>query len=92
MRKIWDKIVALLLRIPQDKWLHFIAGVLIGAFFGIALKMGGAAVVPVIFAAFAKDFFDLWTGEKFDWWDFAATTAGGVYISLCYLLAHIFFG
>ena len=30
MRKIWDKIVALISKVPYDKLLHFIAGLVIG--------------------------------------------------------------
>ena len=39
MRKIWDKIVAWVLSIPADKRLHFVCGLIIAAFFAIALGM-----------------------------------------------------
>ena len=59
MRKIWDKFVAWLYKVPFDKWLHFIFGVLIAAFFACSLGMR-ACIVPVVFAGFCKEFFDLW--------------------------------
>jgi len=77
MRKIWDKIVEWILGIPADKKLHFVAGFIIAAFFGLALGMK-AVIVPAIFAGFIKEFFDLWTTNKWEWWDFAATCFGGL--------------
>ena len=76
MRKIWDKIVAWLLSIPQDKRLHFVCGLIISAFFGMALGMKVCAW-PVLFFAFGKEMFDSWTGGEWDWWDFLATILGG---------------
>ena len=77
MRKIWDKFVAWLLSIPADKRLHFAGGLIIAAFFAIALGMK-FCIWPVIFFAFGKEFFDQWTGGKFDWLDLAATMAGTI--------------
>ena len=77
MRKIWDKIVAWILGIPTDKKLHFVAGFIIAAFFGLALGMK-AVIVPAIFAGFIKEFFDQWTTDQWEWWDFAATCLGGL--------------
>ena len=85
IRKIWDWIVALICKVPYDKLLHFIAGLIIAAFFGITLKMK-AAIVPVIFAGFIKEFFDKWTTEKWEWWDFAATCIGGLLIQVFILI------
>ena len=28
MRKLWDKLVALIYKVPFDKWLHFMAGLI----------------------------------------------------------------
>lgn len=77
MRKIWDKIVAWFLGIPVDKRLHCAAGIIIAAFFAIALNMK-FCFWPVIFFAFAKEFFDSWTGGQFDWKDFLATLIGAL--------------
>lgn len=85
MRKIWDKIVALLVAIPQDKKMHFVAGLIIAAFFALAPGMK-AAIVPAIAAAFIKEFFDQWTTGKWEWWDFAVTCLGGLLIQVFILL------
>lgn len=81
MRKIWDKIVALISKVPYDKLLHFIAGLVIAAFFCITLGMK-VCIVPAIVAGFAKEFFDNWTSDEVDWWDFVATVAGGLVIQI----------
>ena len=88
MRKIWDKIVQWLLHLPADKRLHFVAGFVIAAFFGLALGMDWV-IVPAVFAAFIKEFFDQWTsptGEGWDWLDFLATILGGVLAQLFVLI------
>ena len=85
IRKIWDAFVSLLNKVPYDKWLHAVAGLVIGAFFCIALDMK-VCIVPVIFAGFIKEFFDLWTTDKWDWWDFAATCFGGLVPQIFVLL------
>ena len=85
MRKIWDKIVAWILAIPADKKLHFVAGFIIAAFFDLALGMK-AIIVPAVFAGFIKEFFDLWTTNKWEWWDFAATCFGGLLAQLFVVL------
>lgn len=78
MRKIWDKFVAWVLSIPADKRLHFVCGLVIAAFFGLALGMK-FCFWPVIFAAAGKEVFDIFSsGQKFDWKDFLATLLGGL--------------
>lgn len=85
IRKIWDAIVKFISSVSYDKLLHFIAGLVISSFFCIALGMK-ACIVPAIFAGFIKEFFDLWTTDKWDWWDFAATCFGGLVPQLFVLL------
>lgn len=85
MRKIWDKIVAWFLAIPRDKCLHFGAGIVIADFFAIALGMR-FCFWPVIFFAVGKEFFDQWTGGKFDWWDVLATLLGALVPQIFVLL------
>lgn len=81
MRKIWDKIVALISKVPYDKLLHFIVGLVAAAFFAIVWPSAAEwCIAPVIAIAFAKEFFDNWTGDKCDWLDFVATVAGGLVI------------
>ena len=85
MRKIWDKIVALISKVPYDKLLHFIAGLVIAAFFCITLGMK-VCIVPALAAGFIKEFFDKWTSDQVDWWDFVATVAGGLVIQIFAIL------
>ena len=82
MRKIWDKIVQWLLSIPSDKRLHFVAGLLVGAFCCLSLGVEWCWW-PAMLAGFLKEFFDVWTspkGEGWDWGDLLATTLGGLVI------------
>ena len=88
MRKIWDKIVAWILSIPADKRLHFVCGIIIAAFFAIALGMK-FCFWPVIFFAVGKEFFDMWAGgQKFDVWDFVAMLLGAL-IPQVFVLLHM---
>ena len=81
MKKIWNKIVAFFNALTADKYLHFIAGLVIAAFFNIALGME-VCIVPVIVAGFIKEFIDEWRYNGADIADFAATAAGGAVIQL----------
>ena len=83
MRQIWNKIVAWVLSIPADKRLHFVCGLIIAAFFAIALDMK-FCFWPVIFFAAGKEVFS--SGQNFDWKDFAATLLGAVVPQLFVLL------
>ena len=75
MRQIRNNIVAWVLSIPGDKRLHFFCGLIIAAFFAIALGMK-FCFWPVLFYAAGKEVFP--SGQKFDWKDFAATLLGAV--------------
>ena len=77
MRKLWTKFVAWLYAIPADKRLHFGAGFLIAAFFGLTFGMD-VVIVPAIFAGLVKEFFDSYSGGESDWRDFLATFLGGL--------------
>lgn len=67
-----------MLSIPEDKRLHFVCGLVIAAFFGLALGMK-FCFWPVIFAAAGKEVFDIFSsGQEFDWKDFLATLLGGL--------------
>jgi len=78
-RKIWDAIVSFIGKVPKDKLLHFIAGLVIAAFAALVLGMK-ACFIPALFAGLLKEFFDLWTTDKWDWGDIVATLAGGLVI------------
>ena len=87
MRKLWDNIVAWFLGLPADKRLHFAAGIVVAAFFAIALNMK-FCFWPVIFVAFFKEFWDMWgnTHQDFDWKDFVATLLGALIPQIFVLL------
>ena len=85
MRNLWNKIVALLLKVPIDKWLHFGAGVLVAAFFAITLHVEWC-IAPAIFIGVAKEAFDYATTRTTEWWDLFATVMGGVVIQIFALL------
>ena len=86
IRVLYDAAVAISNRIDYDKLWHVIAGLVIAAFFSVTLHMK-ACLVPVVAAAFIKEFFDLWTVGNFNWKDFAATLAGGTVVQLFQILA-----
>ena len=86
MRKIWDKLVQLINKIPLDKLLHFLAGLIIAAFFAIIFGMK-VCLIPVIIAGFAKEFLDKWVTGTWEWWDLVATCLGGLLIQLFVLLS-----
>lgn len=88
IRRIWDWFVNLFAGIRRDRLYHFIAGLIIAALFCIVLKMT-VCIVPVIFAAFIKEFFDTWTDGNFDWIDLLATVLGGFVIQLFVIIASI---
>lgn len=85
MRKIWDKLVQLINKIPLNKLLHFLAGLIIASFFAIIFGMK-VCLIPVIVAGFAKEFFDKLTTGTWEWWDLVATCLGGLLIQLFVLL------
>ncbi len=81
MSKLWVKFLGMVDNIAKDKLYHFIAGLLISAFFAITLNME-VCIVPAVFAGFFKEFADQWCGGKFDWLDLLAVCAGGAVIQL----------
>ena len=81
MKKIWNKIMRFFNALSADKYLHIIAGMVIAAFFNIALGME-VCIAPVIVAGFIKEFIDEWRYGGADIADFAATVAGGAVIQL----------
>lgn len=86
IRIFWDAIVAFICKVPYDKLLYFIAGLIIAAIFALPLHMK-ACLVPVVFVAFCKKFFDAWTTDKWEWWDFGAACIGGAVIQILAILA-----
>lgn len=80
------KILTFLASFGADKYMHFIAGLIISAFFCIVLGMG-VCVVPAIIVAFAKELADGWRYGGWDWCDFTATVLGGVVIQMFAVIA-----
>lgn len=76
-----NKILTFMASFGADKYLHFIAGLIISAFFAIVLDMP-ICIVPTIVAAFAKELFDGMGLGVADWRDFTATILGGLIIQL----------
>lgn len=81
MRKLYKKLLDVLNGIGVDKYLHFIAGLIIAAIFGIALDMK-VCIVPVVFAAVIKEAIDQSGSGTPDWRDAVATLAGGAVIQI----------
>ncbi len=77
IRKIWDAIVGFICKVPYDKWLHFIFGMIASSFMAIVFNEPFCLFLAIFFAI-AKEMFDAWTTGKWDWWDFAATCFGGL--------------
>lgn len=85
MDKFIEKVVNLLESIGVDKYLHFIAGLVIASFSAIVLGIE-ACVVPTIACAFIKEFADEQAYGSYDWVDFAFTVCGGALIQLFCML------
>lgn len=78
---IYSKFIGWLLSTRVDRRLHFVAGVIVGSFFALALKVEWC-IVPVVFVAFVKEFVDAWRGGEFEWGDFFSTLLGGALVEV----------
>ena len=77
------KIITTLCSIPNDKMLHFIAGLMIVAVTAIVFPCAANyAVVSAVVAAFFKEAIDEFDYGEWDWWDILATVIGGVVMQL----------
>jgi hypothetical protein len=80
----------------NDKVKHILAGLLIASVVGIPcyvntydLFAGLWGCTAGIIAGGVKEYFDLCTdGNKWDWWDFAATCIGAVLVALFIIGLH----
>ena len=88
VRKIWNLFVKLVLAVPQDKMLHFVAGLILGAFFTIACHFPAPLVAALAFGAL-KEAFDYWTTGEVDWWDLVATCIGGLVVQVFVFIGMI---
>lgn len=86
MRELWDKFVKLLYKVGQDKWFHFIAGLIIAALPVIVFCWSWSPMVFSAAAGIGKEVFDIVTTKTYDWKDLVATLCGGLVIEVFVLL------
>lgn len=76
-----------LLKIPSDKMLHFIAGMLGTAIVAVIVpRFAPIAMSVAVVAGFAKELRDEITYGGFDWYDLLATVLGGVVMQVLIFL------
>lgn len=78
MRKIVAKVLSVLGKVPQDKLLHFVAGMLIVGVTALCVPLAPYAWIPGVIAGACKEWYDRRNGGDADVWDFAATVFGAV--------------
>ena len=86
-----ERISRLLVSLPTDKCLHYIAGLVISLPFAFLLPYSCRflAAVPPVFAGLVKECIDLSRGGSFDWFDALATSLGGATVVLFALIPSI---
>lgn len=82
MRKLWNKIVAILEGIQQDKLLHFVAGMLIVAFFACVKAVAPFAFIFGMLAGVLKEWWDGKNGGSVERKDIIATWLGAVVMQM----------
>ena len=86
MRNLWNKFVELLYKVGQDKWFHFMAGLIFAAFPVIVFGWNWAPMVFAAVVGIGKEVFDYFTTKTYDWKDLVATLCGGLVIEVFVLL------
>lgn len=81
VNKAWAWVKGLLKSVPYKKLYLFIAGMILAAIAYINFHIVGCIAAPA-FLFFAICFFQLFTKDKTDWWNFGAATIGGAIIQL----------
>lgn len=82
MKKFYEKVLGWFRGIGIDKYWHFIAGVVIAAFFALVVGLE-TCILPVIVVAFAKEGYDTIVKlVPIDWWDLTATVLGGLIVQV----------
>lgn len=81
MKKICEKVLGWFRGIGIDKYWHFIAGMIVAAFFAMVVELE-VCILPVLAVGFIKEAVDFIRSYHFNWWDFAATLLGGGIIQL----------
>ncbi len=75
-REIIKKVLGFLGRIPQDKLLHFIAGMVIAALVSVVRCLAPYSVLFGILAGALKEWYDSRNGGSVELMDFVATISG----------------
>ena len=82
------KILNVLGTIKADKFLHFIAGMLITSIIAVAFpRFAPLAAVVAIVTGFAKEAYDEWSYGGWDWYDLLATVLGGAVMQVLIFLS-----
>lgn len=87
IKKIKGVVMGRLGRLRYDRLLHFVAGVLVGAF--VAIVFPSVAPLAMFVAGgvgLLKEVVDMWIGDGLDAYDFFATLIGGIVIELFVIL------
>lgn len=86
MKNIYEKVMGWLRGVGIDKYWHFIAGLIIAAFFAMVVGVK-FCLLPSLVAGLVKELYDgMKSGGKMDVWDFIATIIGGLIIQFFVLL------
>ena len=86
MGRIWNRIVAVLATIPQDKLLHLIAGMLITALVACVKAVAPLALFSGLIAGICKEWWDSRHGGSVEYADIVATWLGAVVMQIFVLL------
>jgi hypothetical protein len=80
------RIISKLYEITKDKYLHFIAGIIIASICVIILNLNLFCIIPTAIIGVAKEVYDYLSYGKFDCMDLLYTVLGGLLIFLMSLL------
>lgn len=82
MKKIYEKVMGWFRGIEIDKYWHFIAGLIIAAFFAMVIELE-VCILPVLAVGFIKEMYDsISKVQAVNWWDLAATLLGGLIVQV----------
>lgn len=82
-----NKIFSFLSKFEKDKYIHFIAGMLISIIFATFIPFGiYYCIIPAILISLCKEIYDRFTYGLFDYKDLLATILGGLFIQITELI------
>lgn len=82
MKELWSKIIAVLGKVPQDKLLHFIAGMLITALFAVIKTVAPYALFFGMLAGVLKEWWDNGNDGSVEWKDILTTCLGALLMQI----------